>query len=491
MLWLLMSLAALGGPIYVSPSGLAAGDDRAAQLSYDAVEPKGRRKAPSIDHRSEDLILDASKRSKLTANSRDIARNFSIAKWMVRRHLDYVASFEFHSRSNNDFVDDQVETLMKRWSRKYACDRAGRHPFWRMTRLAELLRTTEGDCGVLKLANGQLQIIETDRIRNQGGATTSGDNQQWVHGVKLDSAGRALAYAIHSRNGGSYKFERTVPASNLCLHGYFDRADQVRGISPIASALNPLRDVYENFSYALAKAKVTQLFAMAFFRTGEDDASGNVATTEETNEDGSEVTRYQVDFGGGPVKLELDPGDDVKFLESNQPSSQFQEFTQLVIAVALKALDIPYSFYDEAHTNFFGSRAAWLHYDRSCMFKRLDVLDLLNQLTTWRMLLWILDGELQLPAGMSIGDIEWEWVPIGMPWWDPSKEINGDLLAIRAGLDFPQRITKERGKGDWYDNIDQIGFALEYARSKGVPLAFDPLVQPVEVVAAEEVQSGK
>jgi capsid protein len=488
---LLMSLAASSCSFHVGCTGVQELPAQ-AQFSYDAVEQRGRRKSPGVDSRSEDLILDSAKRAKAQATSFDLCRNFSIAKWMIRRHMDYVTLFDFHSRTGNDAFDDQVDEFMKRWFRKYRCDRAGRHPFRRMIRIAEMLSVVAGDCGLLKLADGRLQAIEGDRVRNPSGVTIDG---QWTHGVKLDAGGKALAYAIHRRRPyGGFEFERTVPASSFCLHGHFDRFDQVRGISPVMSALNPLRDVYENFDYALAKAKVTQLFALAITSERSEDTAGadNVTRTEETDsETGETSVKYEVDFGKGPIKLELDPGDDAKFLESATPSTQFQDFTQLVIQVGLKALDIPYSFYDEAHTNFFGSRAAWLHYERSCLSKRDDVLDLLNELTMWRLMLAVLDGELVLPPGMDLGGLAWEWVPLGMPWWDPSKEINGDLAAIGAGLDNPQRIVKDRGKGDWYENVDQIAKAMEYAKSKGVPLSFLPVPQTVEVVPAEEVKSGK
>lgn len=496
---LLMTLAGLSGPIYVDPSGVSQASAPAAprtQFVYDAVEQRGRRKSPNVDSRSEDLILDSSKRNKLQANAFDIGRNFSIARWMVRRHLDYVASFDFHARFGDPDTDAQAERLMNRWFAKENCDRAERHPFWRIVRLIELMRTVSGDVGLIKLADARLQCIEGDRVRNPNGTTTDGQNAKWVHGLQLDPGGKAVAYAISKRRiYGGFEHERVVPATNFILHGHFDRFDQVRGISPVASALNPLRDVYENFDYALAKAKVTQLFAMAITSKRLEDAGGadNVTATETQDEDGNTKTKYDVDFGKGPIKLELDPGDEAKFLESATPSTQFQDFTQLVIQVALKALDIPFSFYDESHTNFFGSRAAWLHYERSCIFKRKDLLDVLNAITKWRLMLFVLDGELKLPRGLSLDEEPWEWVPLGMPWWDPSKEINGDLAAIRAGLDNPQRITKDRGKGDWYDNVDQIAKAIKYAREHKdgpVPLAFDPLIQPVQVVDAEEVQSA-
>ena len=78
-----------------------------------------------------------------------------------------------------------------------------------------------------------------------------------------------------------------------------------------------------------------------------------------------------------------------------------------------------------------------------------------------------------------------------MPWWDAAKEIKGDVMAIGAGLDTPQRICKERGRGDFRDNIDQIASAQEYAKSKGVTLSFTPSgPEPIEVEVKDGPKSG-
>ena len=50
-----------------------------SRLGYDAAEDKDRRKPPSSRTKSEDELLPADKRKKLTATARDIHRNFSIA----------------------------------------------------------------------------------------------------------------------------------------------------------------------------------------------------------------------------------------------------------------------------------------------------------------------------------------------------------------------------------------------------------------------------
>jgi capsid protein len=350
-------------------------------------------------------------------------------------------------------------------------------------RLAEIRRVVDGDFGFHKLASGHLQGIESDRIKNPAGMTA---NDRWIQGVKLDDRGRARAYAIWKRTKNGMVFDRDVPASRLEMFGYYDRFDQVRGISPMASALNPLRDVYENFDLALVKAKVAQLFAMVITRESADSLGDKLINGSDIEEDEDTGPKYEVDFGRGPIKLELDPGDEAKFLDTKHPSSEFQNFTELVIQVALKSLDIPFSFYNESFTNFFGSRAAWLHYQRSCKSKIADAEETLDELTAWRTQLAILDGELRLPRGMDLSEVWWEWVPTGMPWWDQAKEINGDLLAIGAGLDNPQRIVKERGRGDFYDNVDRIAEAIQYAQEKNVPLSFLPQAMTMEVVQKDE-----
>lgn len=455
----------------------------ARAFGYDAATAKGRRRAPPNLMQSEDAVLFPAARQKLTAASRDITRNFTIAAWMVRKHLDYVSQFGFHSRTGVGGLDDRIESLMESWSEAENCDAAARHSFSKIIRIAEARRTLDGDIGLLKLADGTIQGVEGDRIRNPiGSDLLMVDGARWLHGVRIDAAGKAEQYAVYRRgvNGTGFVFDRVVPASNLVMHGFYERFDQVRGVSPIASALNGMQDIYENFDYALAKAKVSQLFALVFYR----DAMGGVDDDEGGEAKVGDDGYPKVSFGGGPVQLDLDPGDRAEFLESSTPSTQFQDFTRLMVMVVLKALDIPYSFWDESHTNFFGSRGAWLHYERSCKDKRDDVLRLLKAITRWRLGLWVQDGLLTLPAGMTVNQVAFEWVPLGMPWWDPSKEIGGDLKAIGAGLDNPQRICKERGRGDYYDNIDRIAEAMDYARQRGVPISFAPGPEPMEVVTA-------
>ena len=150
-------------------------------------------------------------------------------------------------------------------------------------------------------------------------------------------------------------------------------------------------------------------------------------------------------------------------------------------------MDLPISFFDEGHTNFFGSIGAWRHYERSALAKRQALLNVLNRLTIWRLMLAVLDGRLVLPKGVTLDALEFAWVPKGMPWWKPSEELRGDLMAAGAGLGDLEAICLARDGGDIKENIRRNGKLLQFARDSGFPLSLVPGQPPIE--APEETQT--
>ena len=466
------------------------------KFGYDALEGGGKRKQSTSSVYREDYWVKGSKRDRLQSTAADLTRNLSLASWMVRRHLDYVSQFNFKATTGSKELDDRIEELMRIDSTRQRFDIAGKFNREKMFRLAEMRRVLDGDTALVKMQDGRIQGLQADLISNP---PEMKNNQTWIDGVLVSRYGRPLRYGVNTRTGYTgTSFVRTVQAKNVIHYGFFDRyaQDQVRGISPLVAGLNPLRDVYENFNYALLKAKVSQLFALAFYRDAEeaplaiDDFRDGSGPADNDYDHVAAPRGFQAFMKSDTRYVDMDPGEKVEVIESKTPSGEFQNFTQLVIQVAIKCLDIPYSFYDESHTNFFGSRAAWLHYERSCKDKRDDQIEMREDYTLWKLQQWILSGRLVLPTGMNVTDIRFDWVPRGMPWWDPSKEINGAVQSIQSGLDTPQRICRATGT-DYFDNVDEIAKAAEYAESKGVaPIWAMPAtpVEETEAQAAEESQ---
>jgi lambda family phage portal protein len=462
-------------------------------FGYDAIQGKGKRREPTGILRSEDQELLGGARRRLVSQSRDAVRNFAIAGWMIRRHLDYTSTFKFQARTGSRELDARIEGKIAEQCEPERCDVAGRHGFADLVRLAEGRRIIDGDVGVLKIKGRRLQAIEGDRIRSGpvgdsmgwSGTTAANGWYDYGHGVATDKYGRATAYSINKRTwGGGFVYEKTVDARNLYLHAHFDRFDQVRGVSPIAAGLNSLIDVYENFDYALAKAKVAQLFALAIKRKDDSPLAGETMLSEERQEEGG--PRYQFDPGRGPAKLELDPGDEAEFLTADTPGPSFLDFNTIVIGVALKCVDIPMSFYDESYTNYSGARQALLQYEQAAKVKRNSVRRLCNYVTDW----WVRDFDRQgeLPKSVRADLIRYEWVHAGLPWLDPLNEIQANIAAISAGLDTRTRILAEQGR-DFPDVVRELSAETKLLQDAGLPADVRPIHALIPRVANGDDQA--
>lgn len=434
---------------------------------------------PPADRRTEDKGLTPRQRDRLIDNARDQIRNYAVVAWAVRAHLTYTTEHTFHAKTGDDGLDSDIEQLVRIWGNPEYWDALGRTDRASWLRLAEGRSVVDGDVGALWFDDGTVQGIEGDLIRDPPTAKRGGSDR-WVHGVRVWK-GRHMAYSIHKRTGSnaSTEFDRIAPAGRMYLLGYQDRFDQVRGISPLSAALNDFRDVREAQVYALAKAKVAQLFALKISRT---------------NGVSPEPKEYAPDFGAGPVLLDLDAGDEADFLEAKTPATEFQSFMQTVLTLALKSLDLPLSFLDEAHSNFFGSRSAWQHYDNSCRHKRARIQRFLRWATNKRILLAVARGEIVLPQTMTVEDLlaeqSFEWVPSGMPWWNPIQEVTGAAMSFAMGLDTPQRYTKETLGSDWYDNMAEIAKAFAHAAELGVPLSFATSNAPAAAAADSQLAAS-
>lgn len=475
---------------------------------YDGIQSRGRRRPPKARTAHEDHLLRQEDRTRLVATTQDVQRNFAVAAWAIRRHLDYVAAFKFICTTGNDDLDTLIEGLIEEASAKEHFDISGRFRRRKFIRMMEARRCVDGDVAAIKLATGHLQAIEGDHLRKPPGMAegmpTGLKLEEFINGVRVDGTGRILEYMIcdRDRKGGPFQFRAVMPAAHVLFHAHHDRFDQSRGISPIAAALNTLCDLYEGIDYTLAKLKLEQLFGLVITSDDEDGVGQHTpvpATTgEEPEGEGEEAESptgnlYDVNFGRGLFKLELNPGDDAKILTSQNPSTQFQQFIQSMIAISLKSLDIPYSFFDESFTNFYGSRGGLMQYLKACNAKREDIAELLTDWTVWRLTLFILDGRLKLPAGMTLADIKFQWVPDGVAWWDPSKEVVGSCMAIASGLTTFEKVVREidGGTGDIYRNITDNAAVLKHAREAGFPLTLPGAAAFNTVAANHEDEAAR
>jgi len=474
-------------------------------IGYDAIKRRGRRASPPANTFSEDLQLRDLARRQLLSNLRDLDRNFSLAGWMVRRHLDYVATFNFRSKTGIKDLDDDINRFHRWWSLPNNCDPASRHSLQGLTRLWEARRVLDGDILTNRLADGRVQTIEGDRIMTFGGPAIPFDElgikdpENVINGVYVNQNGRPKAYMVFKRHPlwTGLRWDKAVPAKFADLLGTFGRYDQVRGIAQLASAANSMRDVYESLDYAAVKGKIAQFFALAVTRAASDRYEGEEEREGESNPDADpDKPRYDLDISGPGAIVDMDPGDKMEVIESNTPSTEFQAFTKLEIALALKALDIPYSFFDESNANYSSSRMAGMQYLEACKAPQHEIRLLLDKITRWRLGLAVVDGDITLPGKMTVRDLQFEYTHAGAPLYDPMREIGASVIAINAGLSSEIREAKKLGV-DVFELIDERAAVKEYANKKGVILStalpsnalLDPNNETAQKQHANEQQS--
>jgi capsid protein len=451
-------------------------------FGYDVVADSGnRRRDPLNALRSEDAELDRQKRQKLLAIERDALRNFSVCRWAMGKHLDFVSTFSFASQTKTSF-DTAFQDRMAKWmNEKDLCDIAGRHTFPRMLRMAEARAAGDGDHLLLMLEGNRLQQIESDRIRTY--REMPGDKRRVVQGCVQNQFGKNIAYQIHRRGerGSGFHFQSEVDARHCLFHAYYpsERADQTRGVGLITSGLADFIDAYEWTGMAKAVEKVRAAFGVIFKG---NDPDGHGTYTPLGN------GKYDVEMGRGPFQLEMEGNDSVEFLSNDTPGGNTVAFFNACIGFGLKSLDIPLCFFDETLTNFFGQRAQFILYLKSCMQKRENLrANILNPMTKWLARSWVADGSLMLPPNGSIENLPFRWHPAGTPYWNPIQEVTAQLMAIRGGLDDYENVYLETTGRDWFAMIDRLAEQQAYIRDKKVIL--DEALAPV--MAAMLLQDNK
>ena len=101
-------------------------------------------------------------------------------------------------------------------------------------------------------------------------------------------------------------------------------------------------------------------------------------------------------------------------------------------------------------------------------------MNVLRPLTRWKITQWVAQGRLRLPANGDINKIPFAWHPAGVPYWNPSQEINADIQAIQAGLGNWEDIYLERTGRDWFADMLRLKEQQKFIADNEISL--DPKV---------------
>ena len=443
-------------------------------FGYDAVKRSPMRQHRKVTLVAEDSVLSGKQRKQAWSDARELRRNFAVAAWAIRTHCAQVAQHNFQCRTNDEGLNREVEALVEEWSQARNCDAAGRHPLDRKIWLAEMSRVVDGEVFFYDLGDGHWQAIEADRIAApQDGKGPDLSKETHANGLIYDKQGKTTRLVVCKRSGEMREYEDTLDADKVLHHGFFDRFDQARGVSPLLAALSSFQDVAESAEYALAKAKMATYFGVKL-KHGEG---------WEPPENPSPIK-----LGKGPQVFHLEYDEDTDFMVADQPGPAFREYLHSMLMMSLKALDLDFCLYDSSHTNYAGARQALLMWEQSSKPRKAEVRELRDEMTRRRLDLALKKRELKLPREAT--RLRWEWVAIGRGWIDPLKEVRSHAAAIAAGIKSRQQICRESGL-DFRAIADQLGEEADYLNGKGLDTANSAQLAAMATALVEAPEEDK
>ena len=286
-----------------------------------------------------------------------------------------------------------------------------------------------------------------------------------------------------NESGTKLEFDHMEDWDNLIYDGYFTDIDQDRGVSPMAAAVNRMKDTMEALEWTNLKIKLHALFGVAFARDGTTGLWPSPNAEDERSATDTGQPTKSVSPQKGIMVFDLNPGETVDAIESKTPASEFVDYEQLSIRLALLSMDIPYTFFDSSKSSYSARIADANMYEFLARVKREKNRNVLQEYSDWKLRTWLLsDAPMFKPlqeafnaSNLTLRDLQRSvtWEGRQTPWIDKLKQLEGDEKEIAMGINSRRRIMKARGVTATPEMImqelgEEEGWAEEYGATLAV-----------------------
>ena len=422
----------------------------------------------------------------LRSRSRDMVRRNA---WASNAVESFVANcvgtgIKPQSKHPDPAVKKRLQEMWLRWTDE--ADAAGLTDFYGLQALVCRSTMEAGECIVRvrprRPEDGlvvplQLQLLEAEHLPT--GRNENLSNGHVIRaGIEFDKIGRRAAYHLYREHPGEKLMfaqagETTRVVSKSVLHVYKPlRPGQHRGQPWLTQVLVKLHELDQYDDAELVRKKLAAMFAAFIIENNPDDpVIGNKPGEEQKDASGAPLAGLEP---GSMVKLL--PGEDVKFSEPGDVGGMYSEFMRVQLRAIAAGLGITYEQLtgDLERVNYSSIRAGLLEFRRRCEQFQHQVMVYQFCRPVWRA--WI---EAAVLAGViSARDyrqnreayLDVEWRPPSWAWVDPLKDMNAEVVAVRAGFKPRSAVINDMG----YDEEDtDRQAAADNARADALGLTFD------------------
>jgi lambda family phage portal protein len=413
--------------------------------------------------------------SRLRDRSRDLVRN----TWIGARCADILTAHAIGTGITVAFDDDKAQNYWEEWARHSSIE--GERDFGGDQMIAFRSMFEGGDAGIRMIARKldgarrvplALQVVEGDFIDESKDGRIEGRDARL--GVALGEWDAREGYWLHPAHPGEAMFlgARTstiVPRADFC-HLYRGlRAGQVRGVPFLAPVLLTVRDYADLLDAMIVKARMEACYGLAI--TSNNPAQ-NLAAAK-TADDKSRDRKLESMAPGMIYRGE--PGDQITAIA---PSGAGQ-FEPIALSALMGIASGGMVTYDQMtgdlrRANYSSLRAGKIEFRR--LVEQLQWLTVVPFMLNRVVERWI---DTALLAGVlrnrksGAAHYRYEYVMPAIEPIDPLKDLQADILAVRAGRMAPQEFIGAWGR-DWRKVVAEIGEFWKAADAEKLILDIDP-----------------
>ena len=420
---------------------------------YKAAAPSNARSTPR-DWRSGDGVMDQA-RAKLRQWGRHLDENHDLTHSILNQ-LSYQASqIEIEPRVLTRRGDAAVainEQIKALWLKhRDQLDAAGQMPWCVLASTVARTWFRDGEVfaqhmmGTAAAYPTELRYMieahEPDFVPYE----MNSDAPRIVHGIELNSLGRAVAYHLYRTHPGdsvsAFASMQTlrIPADQITHLKLTKRLGQKRGASVLAPAVGRLADINDYEESERLAAKIASSLCAAITR-GADFVNTTTAIDPQSGE-------RPMELQPGVIFDNLAPGERVEVLDTNRPNTGLSDFRKAMLRAATAGIGVSYSSATHDYDGTYSSQRQELVEARAGYdYMRAHFVSGFLRPVWSRFMQAVQVGDLVSLAGADPKTLaNFEAIAPPAPWIDPQKEARADEIAINAGIESRHGVIRRRG----------------------------------------------
>lgn len=303
-----------------------------------------------------------------------------------------------------------------------------------------------GECYVVKMANAKVRIVPAELL---GSPDNAGKNEK--DGIIYGLEGQAVKYRVGKRDKkGKVDYENAtlIDASNVWHVNPTTTAEERRAFPPLAASI---KDIYDLTTIKDAKTESIKLqSAISLFISKHVDPAIYSSTIEQAPEYSEELlrasySRSQIVNKGSILYGEV--GEDIKTIQSNTQSADFDQFYFNLIQAICSPLGMPVEEVLGYHrSNYSSSRAEKIKWKAVISKIRKSHHSWLNDLQAWQVNRGRIDGSFTLSDPQGSRGLIIDWIFPHVPEIDEAKSASANIALYTSGLASRTEAASKRGR---------------------------------------------